>query len=158
MICASCGEDLPTDEFVWDDGHLAGISKRCRDCRRPCEDCKRHPSGRVYERCDRHEASWRGPVFPSFRYRVRPHAVRRFIERVRPGLSGAAALLEMLRLAEVASETLDAPAWLEASRSSSARFHRGYLLVSDDVVFALAEYGARGVMVSTVMVRGGGQS
>lgn len=149
MICSKCGEDKPEVEFLWDDGHRLGFAKRCKACRSPCPDCKRTGTKRWL--CEKHRAEWRGPVFPSFRYGLRGHAVTRFIERVRPDLRPPAARMEMLTLAQTAIETRETPAFVSNRDTRGARHHRGYLVVSEGVVFALSKYGGRGVMISTVL-------
>lgn len=151
-VCSKCGREKGDGEFWWDDGITLGESKRCKDCRRACPDCKRNRGGRVVERCAKHAAEWLGPVMPRFRYRVRGHAVQRYIERVRPGVSGARAMLEILEILQQAEETTEPPSWVTNHDTSAAQFHRGYLIVGD-VAFALSSYGSKGVMVSTVLTK-----
>lgn len=151
-VCSNCGVEKRDDEFWWDDGILLGESKRCKECRMPCPDCKRGRKGRVRVRCERHAALWQGPVYPAFRYPIRSHVVKRYIERVNPTLSGAGARLEILTILQHAVETTDAPPWVSNRDSSGAAFHRGYLVIGE-LAFALSFYGSKGVMVSTVLTK-----
>lgn len=146
-VCPKCGETKRNVEFLWDDGLNIGVAKRCKACRTKCTECTRA------KRCPKHEAEYRGPMFPPARFAVRPHAVRRFIERVRPDLRGPAAVFEMLTLALEAEHVQDAPGWLYADNEGRRQYHRGYLRISDDMVFALGDYRTKGVMISTVLTR-----
>lgn len=150
MICAKCERDLPDEMFVWDDGILKGIAKRCDDCRahRHCPDCEAARG----KKCAMHMAEHRKPGLLPARFPMRNHAVERFQERVRPDIrKKSEAAEEMINLMYEAPHSDAPPPWYTEIRTPA--WSRGYLLINDDMAFALSWYGDRGTMVSTVLLR-----
>lgn len=135
--CSKCRRLRLRRAFRWRDRNgNTGYGRRCDRCRRSSR---------------RHGPLWLGEP----RYRIRRHAVERYRERVRPELGFAAARTEMLeRMAAAPLVGWDErPRWVQGSYHP--RF-RGFLLISEDVVFCLRNYGTREeerVMVSTVLSR-----
>jgi hypothetical protein len=145
------------------------ILKRCRLCRR----LRRHRSfiwqdrqGNTGEsaRCKacRNRPRQRNPALPTTdRYWIRPHAVRRYIERCAPGLTFAQARDEMrIRMHDAPLVPKDeGPAWCSKTEYKGRNpQHLGYLLIDDDTVFALSRYrtmypGVFYEKVATVLVR-----
>lgn len=76
------------------------------------------------------------------------HAIERYVERVRPALTKAAARCELVRLCEVAEVALERPAWLGLGEATDA-----FLLLGDDVVLPLVR-GHTGWVAITCMTRG----
>lgn len=150
MICAKCERDLPDELFVWDDGILKGIAKRCDDCRahRHCPDCEAARGSK----CERHRLEHRKPGLLPARYPIRHHAVERFQQRVRPDIRKMVdAAEEMITLMYEAEHVDSPPAWYR--EIIKPRWSRGYLVINDDMLFALSDYDKRGTMVSTVLLR-----
>jgi len=75
------------------------------------------------------------PERPKQRFRIRPHAVRRYIERVNASLSYWEARYEMDALCEEAPFSRKAPDWTLLSERDKVR--GGYLEVADGICFAL---------------------
>lgn len=131
--------------FVWrDKSGNAGVSRRCHGCR-----------GRGYRR---------NPALPPVeRYRIRPHAVRRYIQRCRPELKYTEARDEMIMLMEGAPflPPTDAPPWCRPPAYLGKKpTNIGFLLIDPDTVFALSRYrtsvkGEFYEKVSTVLTAGG---
>jgi hypothetical protein len=136
--CAKCRRVRLASKFKWHDkpSGRRGSSRRCLSCRRA--------------------KAKHGPLWLSEpRYRIRSHAVLRYIERVRPDLTFNAARLEMLELMQGAQLSRAAPPWHEHRPIHPA--YRGYLRVSDEIVFCLRDYRhwsptCPRVMVATVLV------
>lgn len=80
------------------------------------------------------------------------HAVERFHERVRPGLSRAAAEEELAFLLALATVTCEPPAWVRERAVRRADCHA----VMGDVVLPL--YACGGVLVATTCIARGGLS
>lgn len=95
------------------------------------------------------------PGLPRERFHIKGHALVRYQQRVRPDLERRCEVLhEMIRVMELAPLVHHRPAWygpVKEGGTGVAFFGRGYLMISEDVVFCLADYGGRGVMVSTVI-------
>jgi len=75
------------------------------------------------------------PERPKHRFRIRPHAVHRYVERVNTSLSYWEARYEMVVLCESASFSRQAPDWTLLSERAKVR--GGYLEVGDGICFAL---------------------
>ena len=76
------------------------------------------------------------------------HAIERYVERLRPALTKAAARRELVRLCEVAEITADRPGWLGLGEATDA-----YLLIGEDVALPVMR-GHTGWVAITCMTRG----
>lgn len=86
------------------------------------------------------------PGAPRMRFRVRGHAVSRYIERVRPGLAFHEAHREMVALIDAAPFDRRAPAYTGLNARDKIR--GGYLLISGEVCFAVADGWVRTVLTA----------
>lgn len=86
-------------------------------------------------------------------YLLTTHAVKRFRERVRPGLAWDAAESELLRLLDLGEIAAEPPAWLADRQLETAE---SYLVVGD-LVFPLARssYNDSRWLAKTCLARGG---
>lgn len=146
--CRRCGKIRSRGEFRTEDRNgVRGWAGRCLSCRRSS-----HKHGPLWLLADG------GPRFP-----IRPHAVGRYRERCRPGLTFNAARLEMcarMRSAPITHRGDELfPEWL-GQRSASHSLHRGMILVDPETVFCLSARSPRSpepgqIYVSTVLTREG---
>lgn len=74
------------------------------------------------------------------------HAVERYRDRVRPGLSFEAAELELGRVAALGEVTTEAPAWHLRSCAQEAPF---YLMIADILLPLRPHHSEPGVLVAT---------
>jgi hypothetical protein len=66
------------------------------------------------------------------------HALKRYVERVRPGLTLGLAERELKALLPIYGVWIACPTWVESSPSRQG--HDKYLSVGDDVLFVIREY------------------
>lgn len=78
------------------------------------------------------------PPEPS--YAIRPHAVRRYVERVKPWLTFARARADMCFLMQDAELDKAPPHWYDGPHADDRKNLIGYLNVSPDVVFVVGFY------------------
>jgi hypothetical protein len=86
-------------------------------------------------------------------YLLTSHAVKRFRERVRPGLAWDAAESELLRLLDFGETSTEPPAWLADRQLEQAEMY----LVIGDLVFPLerSSYDDNRWLAKTCIARGG---
>jgi hypothetical protein len=91
---------------------------------------------------------------PPVRFGIKPHAVRRYMERVAPSLPYTDASLEMLALAAATPFQREAPAWMQLSERTSRR--GGYLEVAEGICFAISDGSVRTVITREIVEENGG--
>ena len=79
---------------------------------------------------------------------ISEHAVKRYCERVKPGLDEAAARNELERLRAAAAVAREPPAWLHAADQAPC-----YLLLGDDVALPLLRQSDGGWVASTCVAK-----
>jgi hypothetical protein len=139
-LCKLCRRRRPYHEFVWrDDSGKEGVSGRCVACR--------------------NRGTKSDPALPRLRHHITGHALKRYLERVRPDLmdlpfqrARKLAYTEMRWRMAYAEWEREWPEWI-GGRRAHADESVGFLRLDDNTIFVLSAEPSGERVVVTVLTR-----